>query len=373
MIWEQGLNRERRRPACVNPRGGQPSATPDAADDRVSLAAKKRQRAGGTPAFPGEIDIHRNGFYAIAVNPFTLPSFAKINLCLRVLGKRADGFHELFTVFQAVSLHDEITFAEGDAVELTCGNKRIPTDERNLIVRAANLLRERAGLKAGAAINLKKRIPSPGGLGGGSSNAAVSLIGLARLWGLNAAADDMYGLAAELGSDVPFFLTGGTAIGTGRGDQVEPIKDVAARYLLVVTPNVRVSTPKAFASLNAQNLTTEYADRILIVCRFEAERLDLGRSALINDMEPAVFAGHPEVGRTKARLIELGAANALMSGSGASVFAVFDKEETRQTALKALDDEVNWRKFAVAAISRKEYREKLGVADQGSRSGAVSD
>ena len=300
-------------------------------------------------------------FYAVAVESFTLPSFAKINLMLRVLGKRPDGFHELFTVFQSVSLHDDITFRDGEGISLTCPNKSIPIDEKNLIVKAANLLQRHSGVDRGASMHLTKRIPSPGGLGGGSSNAAVALIGLSRLWEIDESFDELKGMAAEIGSDVPFFLHGGTAIGTGRGEEIEPIADIDPGHLLIVTPNVRVSTPEAFKRLGAQNLTSEDLNRILIVCRLEAEKLDPRQSDLVNDIEAAVFAAHPEIKRVKRTLLDLGAANAMMSGSGASVFAVFEKEETRQTALKALDDEVNWRKFAVAAVSRDEYREKLGI------------
>lgn len=278
---------------------------------------------------------------------------------LRVLGKREDGFHEIFTVFQTVSLCDDITFSEIDDITLTCSNKGIPTDEKNLIVRAALMLRERSGVRKGASMHLKKRIPSPGGLGGGSSNAAVALIGLNRLWDLDLTTEELVETAVELGSDVPFFLSGGTAVGTGTGTSVHAVKDIDGQFLLIVTPAVNVATKDAYARLNAQNLTTSDLERILFVCRSDAESLDLKHSALRNDMEAAVSAAYPEVGRVKKRLIELGAANALMSGSGASVFAVFEKEETRQTALKALDDEVTWRKFAVAAVSREEYREKM--------------
>lgn len=297
------------------------------------------------------------------MNSFSLPSFAKINLYLRVLGKRADGFHELFTVFQTVSLCDEIAFAENDDLVFTCVNPSVPADERNLIVKAARLLSDRAGTRVGAVVRLDKRIPSPGGLGGGSSNAAATLIGLSRLWSLDTPIEDLHEMAAELGSDVPFFLYGGTAAATGRGTEIEPLADVAGPFLLIVTPDVSVSTEAAFSSLDAQNLTSADAESILLVCRFAAERIDLSRSELLNDMESAVFARYPEVGRVKRALLDLGAVNAMMSGSGASVFAVFDKEETRQTALKALDDEVNWRKFAVAAVSRVSYRESLGIAD----------
>src|SRR4051794_30813583 len=152
---------------------------------------------------------------------FELPSFAKINWTLRVLGKRDDGYHELYTVFQTVSLHDTLEFEESDEVTLTCDEGAVPTDERNLVLRAAAALRERSGCSTGARINLSKRIPAPGGLGGGSSNAAVALVGLRRLWGLRASDADLHQILASIGSDVPFFLHGGTAVGTGRGEIIE--------------------------------------------------------------------------------------------------------------------------------------------------------
>lgn len=298
-------------------------------------------------------------FYSKGVETFTLPSFAKINLYLRVLGKRSDGFHEIFSVFQTVSLHDDLTFADSDDLRLECTDERVPRDESNLIIRAARLLNLRAGTNHGALLRLEKRIPSPGGLGGGSSNAAVALIGLSRFWKLGAAHDDLAPIAAELGSDVPFFLSGGTAVGTGRGEMIEDATQIDEPNLLLVTPNADVPTAVAYSLLNAENLTSYGLESILFVCRSEATTLDLRHSVLRNDIEEAVYKAFPEIGRVRERLEKLGAANVLMSGSGASVFAVFEKEETRQTAIKALDDEVNWRKFAVAAVSRDEYRDKV--------------
>lgn len=292
---------------------------------------------------------------------FTLPSYAKINLLLRVLGRRDDGFHELCTAFQTVSLHDSITFIEAADLSLTCSDCNMPVDSRNLIMIAAEALRARFEVDKGARIHLEKRIPAPGGLGGGSSNAATALIGLAKLWNLQPARDDLREIAGEIGSDVPFFLYGGTALGTGRGELIEPLPDISAAPMLIVTPNVEVSTHEVFASLGAPNLTNEASNRNLQVCRSGAKSLDLLHSALKNDLEPTVYEAFPEVRRVKETLRGLGAEKALMSGSGASVFAVFDKEETRRAALKALDIEVNWRKFAVAAISRAEYREALQI------------
>ena len=308
---------------------------------------------------------------------FSLPSFAKINIGLKVIGRRDDGFHELFTVFQTVSLHDTLNFTASHDLQLTCDEASIPTDNRNLVIRAADKLREYAlrrpsgklskpvqneGGKLSASIHLEKRIPSPGGLGGGSSNAAVALIGLARLWDIDISQDELVNIGSGLGSDVPFFLTGGTAVGTGRGTEIENISDFHAENILIITPDVAVSTAEAFNALKAPNLTTDEANRILGVCRSEAGSADSYLNTATNDFENTVFAAHPEIGKVKQKLLEFGASKALLSGSGASVFGIFDTKETRQTAEKALDNEVNWRRFAVATISRKAYREALEIA-----------
>jgi 4-diphosphocytidyl-2-C-methyl-D-erythritol kinase len=292
---------------------------------------------------------------------FSLPSYAKINWTLRVLGKREDGFHELFTIFQTVSLHDTIHFAESADLELTCDDPAVPIDDRNLVLKAAKALQIRAAIKKGASIHLEKRIPSPGGLGGGSSNAVTALIGLYRLWGLMLGADEIEDLGGKLGSDVPFFLTGGTAIGTGRGEVIEPTSDIYESNVLIVTPDVCVRTPEAFADSGAPVLTKEHLNRSLTVCRNEANSSELLHQALKNDLEPSVFARFPEIERVKTTLLELGAVGAAMSGSGASVFAIFDKQETRQAAINALASERDWRKFAVSTVSRSEYCDALDI------------
>jgi len=289
----------------------------------------------------------------------TLPSFAKVNLYLRVLGRRDDGYHELCTTFQTVSLHDTITFTEAGDLHLTWNQRAISVTDDNLIIRAANHLRVHFGVRHGARISLVKTIPAPGGLGGGSSNAAIALLGLSKLWKLPIDLPTLEKVASAIGSDVSFFLHGGTAAGSGRGEEIEELPDLAIGPMLIVTPDVAVSTPQAFYDLSAPNLTKQALNRNLSVCRNEAKSKNLLHLPLKNDFEASVFDAHPEVKRAKDILLRLGAQNAAMSGSGASVFAIFDKEETRQAALKALDNEVNWRKFAVAAISRREYREAL--------------
>jgi 4-diphosphocytidyl-2-C-methyl-D-erythritol kinase len=290
---------------------------------------------------------------------FTLPSFAKINWTLRILGKREDGFHELCTIYQTVSLKDVLTFFESDEISLTCSDPAVPTGDGNLVMKAVRRLQAVSRSNKGASIHLEKRIPFPGGLGGGSSNAAVTLIGLTRLWGLDISNEDLSTIAAELGSDVPFFLEGGTAVGTGRGEVIDGIPDITAENMLIVTPQVSVSTGDAFAAHNAPSLTNTASNHILRVCRSEAESLDPCHSKLTNDFEASVFSSYPEVKRVKDTLLNLGAVNAAMSGSGASVFAIFDNTETRQTAEKALDNESTWRKFAVSTVSRGLYRELL--------------
>ncbi len=295
----------------------------------------------------------------MSARAITVPSFAKINLDLRIAGRRDDGFHDICTIFQTISLADAIRFEASDSLTLTCSDAGIPTDEQNLIIRAANELLRFTGKQCGATIHLEKNIPSPGGLGGGSSNAAVTLMALCDIWELQLSSEELLTIAAVLGSDVPFFFCGGTAIGTGRGTEVEPITDLSSPFMILITPDVAVDTAKAYSRLNAARLTKEDSNRILLNYRFWAVNVDLRSADLKNDFEKTVFAAFPEVERVKAKLLELGAVKALLSGSGASVFGIFDNQETRQTAMKALGNEANWRSFAVATVTREDYRGAL--------------
>lgn len=292
-------------------------------------------------------------------NSFTLPSFAKINWHLQIAGKRDDGFHELCTIFQTISLCDKLTFSESEKIILTCDNPQIPIDDTNLIVKAAKILQKKSGTEKGAEIHLEKKIPAPGGLGGGSSNAAIALLGLKKLWNIEISLDELRKIGADLGSDVPFFFCGGTALGTGRGTEIESIADENEKYLLIVTPKVDVPTREAFARVNAPRLTNFDSKSILQICRNEAEKLKVGKLKLKNDFEESVFAIAPEIEKVKQKLLESGAKQALLSGSGASVFAVFEKKETRQATIKAIEQIDNWRMFAVATISHEEYRAAL--------------
>ncbi|MBX7173212.1 MAG: 4-(cytidine 5'-diphospho)-2-C-methyl-D-erythritol kinase [Pyrinomonadaceae bacterium] len=292
-------------------------------------------------------------------NSFKIPAFAKINWFLRILGKREDNFHELCTAFQTISLCDFLSFSEHTELILKCNDQNIPTDEQNLIIRAAKLLQKRFGIKKGAEIYLEKNIPSPGGLGGGSADCAVALLGLLKLWGLNISRTELCEMGKSLGSDVPFFFFGGTALGIGRGAEIIEDEEVKEKFVVLVTPNISVPTPTAFAKLNAPRLTNYSSKSILKLCCNEAQSFRLQQTTPINDFEKVIFEIEPEIKRAKEKLLESGAKLALMSGSGASVFGIFENEETRQATLKAFNEEVNWRKFAVATVSREKYREAL--------------
>ncbi len=294
---------------------------------------------------------------------FTLPAFAKINLSLRVLGRRADGYHELRTVFQIISLKDSLTFEEidGEAVELICSEPDVPADESNLVVRAASALRERFGVRRGARVRLEKRIPAGGGLGGGSSDAAAALVGLTHLWGIKTDAGELSEMGARLGADVPFFLTGGTALGTGTGAEISPLKDLPRKALVVVTPGVRVSTVEAFGALGLTALTKIGSAVMLPISHAEAEFHDSLCGVMSNDFEPVVLRLFPEIGRAKEALLRAGAECAMLSGSGSSVFGVFENEGAAARSCATLKAaETGWQSFACATLSRGEYRRAFG-------------
>jgi 4-diphosphocytidyl-2-C-methyl-D-erythritol kinase len=299
----------------------------------------------------------------VSQDAFTLPSFAKINWRLHVLGRRTDGFHELRTIFQTVTLQDKLTFAARDdgQLHLTSDSTDIPVDENNLILRAALALRNHHGIDKGASIHLEKVIPVEGGLGGGSSNAAITLLGLAHLWKLETSREALTQLGARLGADVPFFLTGGTAVGKGLGTEVSPVSEMTAEHLLIVKPEAKVSTLEAYKALNSPALTKVDSDIILSISRADEQFTDSHPNALHNDFEPVVFQLKPEIWRVKDALLRAGAHGALLSGSGSSVFGVFDNREAQGRAIEMLEREGEWRIFPCATLSRAQYMAALGA------------
>jgi 4-diphosphocytidyl-2-C-methyl-D-erythritol kinase len=250
-------------------------------------------------------------------------SYAKINWSLRVTGKRGDGFHDLETIFQTISLHDTLTFTPSDRLVLTCHDPAIPTDDTNLVLRAARALGAPPVM-----IHLEKRIPAGGGLGGGSSNAATTLVALSEMFPSQLTTKaPLAEIALSLGSDVPFFLTGGTAYAMGRGEVLTPLPPIPGIALLLLMPEERVMTKEAFAGLRrfSPPVGIERARRLL-------------PGDLINDFEASVFAALPRLAQLKRRLYEEGAAWAGMSGSGSTIVGSFADAAARDRAMHALAD-----------------------------------
>jgi 4-diphosphocytidyl-2-C-methyl-D-erythritol kinase len=293
---------------------------------------------------------------------FSLRSFAKINLTLRVLGKRPDNYHEVLTVLQTVSLHDGLTFSRrGDnQILLTCSDPGIPVDDSNLILKAARVLQAKYSVSFGADIHLLKRIPAQGGLGGASANAAVTLLGLTHLWQLETEISELCALGKGLGADVPFFFHGGSAVAQGIGTDISRLQDLPAKSLIIITPKTTVSTAEAYRALKAPTLTSQGPVSILASSFAEPNSRDCAQWPLHNDFEAVIFEIKPEIGRVKRALIKAGARGALMTGSGSSVFGIFDSETARDRALSTVHPEAGWRIFPCQSLTRDEYLKGLG-------------
>ena len=285
-----------------------------------------------------------------------LRSLAKLNLSLRVLHKRADGYHELRTVFQTISLADivdiEFTPGRGCAVELE-SELDIPD---NLIVRAARLLMDELKIRGRVRFRLTKNIPMGGGLGGGSSNAAAVLLALPVLAAASADLARLTALGEQLGADVPFFLHGGTALGIGKGTELYPLPEVPERPALVVAPDVHVSTANAYRALN-RGLTDRAMPAIMSSLQGFAWRSGVpaprGEWGGSNDFETVVFRQYPLLGTIRRKLERAGASPALMTGSGSSIFGVFNSVEERDHAMGSLGRE---RAYPVKLVNRRSYR-----------------
>ncbi len=260
---------------------------------------------------------------------------AKVNLSLRVLGRREDGYHELDTVFQAVDLWDELEVRPADVMALRCDAPGVPTDESNLVWRAVALLAERYGRPPAGEWTLRKAIPAEGGLGGGSSNAAGALVLAARFMGLPVSREELVELGAELGADVPFFLHGGTARGTGRGDRIERLEPFPERPLILGFPPFGVSTPEVFRRLPRRLTHPENGVSLPAVFRHkwqEGKDFSLG----VNDLETVVLEGWPELRRFRNALLSAGATAALVSGSGSTMFGVFEAARSVNESISSL-------------------------------------
>jgi 4-diphosphocytidyl-2-C-methyl-D-erythritol kinase len=291
-----------------------------------------------------------------------VPAFAKINLRLDILGKRADGYHELRTVFQTVSLHDELRLrsARNTSISLSIvGNAALSREpfQKNLVYRAVDTLRGELKIRSGVEIELRKKIPAGRGLGGGSSDAAAALLGYLRLTRSELPASRLMEIASSLGADVPFFLQGGRALGISRGDEIYPLPDIPKLAILIVSPReIHVPTPDAYKWLHAPPLTLTKSPALSKLWKFCALCWSAQGDGLSNDFEKPVFQRHPRLGQVKRALLRVGASEASLAGSGSAVFGVFPSPAlARRAAVGFPDDQT----FVCETLSRNRYVRRM--------------
>ena len=295
-----------------------------------------------------------------------IPAHAKVNLRLEVLGKRADGYHELRTIFQTVSLRDRLRLRSSRRPGITLsvtGNEKLSQEplEKNLVYRAVDALRRELKVRAGVEILLEKRIPAGRGLGGGSSDAAAALLGYLRFTEKKMGSAQLLSIAAGLGADVPFFLFGGRALGVSKGDEIYPLPDIPKVSLLIVSPkDIHVPTPDAYRWLHAPELASltksAAAHKLYGFC---ALCWSAQEASLSNDFEVAVFRRHPRLGKIKRALLRVGASEALLAGSGSAVFGVFPSPAKARRAVVGFPQDQT---FVCESISRARYARLLKSA-----------
>ncbi len=290
-----------------------------------------------------------------------VPSFAKINWSLHIEGRRPDGYHEITTVFQTIDLADEIslTVTEDTSIHLDLTGREVAAGEDNLLYRAIASVQEKAAARRGLHISLDKRIPVGGGLGGGSSNAAIGLVAANQLLRANLGREELLELAARLGADVPFFLSGGVALGTGRGDRIFPLPDLPRTLILVLLyPGFPVTTREAYQARNWGEcagdpvLTTMEAEHKIQRFREAIARVDL--SWVENDFERVVFELYPALAQGSRQLLAAGCRPVLLSGSGSCLFGVADPEKAGRIA-REVAQQTAGEVFLCHSLSRQEY------------------
>jgi len=288
-----------------------------------------------------------------------IPAFAKINSCLHIIAKRPDGYHELRTIFQTISLRDTVhlTFRRdsGGFEYFFTSDDPTMVNNDNLVTRAVQAFQREFGLSGILSVHLEKKIPVARGLGGGSSDAAATLIGLMRLTDTSLPLAKMIELAASLGADVPFFLFGGRALAVNRGDEIYPLADLPKRSVVVVSPQgIGVSTKDAYEWASAELTKDSEPHKLFRFCALCWSRQE---SRLSNDFESPVFRRHPRLEEIRAGLLKRGAADAALAGSGSAVFGIFrNPAQARRSAREFPEDSV----FVVETISRAKYGQAMG-------------
>ena len=261
---------------------------------------------------------------------------AKINLTLDVLGKRPDGYHELSTIMQSINLCDTLTFkkTEKKGISLKINNPLLPTDEKNLIYRIAHFLILEYNIRQGVSIDLIKRIPIAAGLAGGSTNAAATLFALNKLFELNISPPQLYKIGQRFGADIPFCMLGGTALAEGIGEKLKPLASHPKAWLVLVRPQVLVSTQEIFSRWQPQMAKPKSS---AMITALESGDIRQVASKLSNDLAPIAMALYPQISRVMNVLQEQNALGVNMSGSGPTVFAYFDAETAAHEAIDSLN------------------------------------
>jgi 4-diphosphocytidyl-2-C-methyl-D-erythritol kinase len=274
----------------------------------------------------------------------TLKAPAKINLCLSVLGRRPDGYHDVEMLMQMVGLYDEVTVAaQGTGVRISCDSDAIPAGEDNIAWKAGHALLKRAGQGTGLSITIRKSIPVAAGLGGGSSDAAAVLAAANVVLGTGLDREELAGIGAKLGMDVPFFFYGPTALAQGRGERLTELPPMPKLQILLVNPGFETSTAWVYKNLNLRLTKKVDCNKIL--------RLTVGNisAGLHNDLETVTAAAHPEIHTIRQSLLEQGAAGVLMSGSGPTVFGIFETGTGCMNAAENLSDR-GWKLFPTETL-----------------------
>ena len=289
------------------------------------------------------------------------PSPAKINLGLRILGKRADGYHSIETILHALDLYDWLSFrrTEDEGIRLSCSNPVLPTDERNLVTRAAGALQRAGHVRQGVEIHLDKRIPLAAGLGGGSSNAATTLLALNRLWGLQWDVTALHREAVQLGSDVPFFLGGPAALARGRGEELVPLPPGPPLRGVLVNPGFGVSAGWAYSQFDGRSHATgdSMARITAALARHELTAL---AAAVVNDLEPGVARTHPVIGEMREALRAAGASVVFMSGSGPTLCGLFRDSAEAWRGASRLRERPPWAVMPFSTLSYSPLVERQG-------------
>jgi len=285
------------------------------------------------------------------MNTITLQSPAKINLCLSVLGRRPDGYHDVEMLMQMVGLFDEVTVSLGGrGISVRCDSRAVPAGEGNIAWQAASEMLRISGNEAGLAIQIKKNIPVAAGLGGGSGNAAAVLVAANRLLGLDLDRGRLAEIGARIGMDVPFFFYGPTAIARGRGEILTELPPLTQFRVLLVNPGFETSTAWVYNNVNLRLTKKAGCNKI------SSLNLRNIASGLHNDLESVTAAAHPVINRIKTALLDGGAVGALMSGSGPTVFGIFDTETALRAVAEGLAPE-GWRLYPVETLTESPLAE----------------